>query len=92
MARDAIGKFDCLCCGEELPAKRSGGGAVSVSCPWCDFSAYAKDGTQAHRIIMGKVRADAPEPAKAAPAPGPAPEPAKAPKAEKKSGMGAYGL
>ncbi len=60
--RETIGVRECLTCKHEVPVKKSDGGAVSVSCPWCDLSAYAKPGTQAFKIIMEKVRLAAPEP------------------------------
>jgi len=58
--RESVGAIPCLCCGQSVPVKKSAGGAVSVSCPWCDLSAYAKEGTQAHRRIMA-VMPKAPE-------------------------------
>lgn len=75
-----IGTMACLCCGHEIPVKQAEGGTLHAACPWCDFPAYAKPGTQAHTIISGKVKGKAaPEPAPAAVAK-PAPEPAPAPR------------
>lgn len=77
--RESLGAVPCLCCGESVPVKRSGTGAISVSCPWCDLSAYAKDGTQAYKKIMAKLPKPAapiePKPAAPAPAAPPAPAP-----------------
>jgi len=53
--RQSIGAVPCLCCSQSVPVQRSTGGAVSVSCPWCDLSAYAKEGTEAFRRIMAKL-------------------------------------
>lgn len=53
--RESLGAVPCLCCAQSVPVKRSTGGAVSVSCPWCDLSAYAKAGTEAFRRIMAKL-------------------------------------
>ena len=61
MARTNAGTIGCLCCGETIPVKEKENGTLSVSCPWCDFSAYARPGTQAHGLISAKIkRAPAP--------------------------------
>ncbi len=52
----SIGTMSCLCCAQEIPAKAEDGKAVSVSCQWCDLSAYAKHGTDAYRRIMARVK------------------------------------
>lgn len=79
--KENMGQVGCLCCGESIPAKQGAGGALSVSCPWCDFSAYAKAGTQAYRIISGKLKKAAPESAPGpVSVPQPAPQPAPKPK------------
>jgi hypothetical protein len=62
-----LGIIACLCCGHDVPAKAGENGTVSFSCPWCDFPAYAKAGTEAHRIITGKIKKPAdPDPVPAA--------------------------
>lgn len=77
-----IGTVGCLCCGERIPVKVSAGGAMSVCCPWCDLSAYAKAGTQAYARIEARMEKErAPEPA---PSPEPAPKPAQKPEAKQK--------
>lgn len=72
----------CLCCGHEIPVKAAENGTLNAACAWCDFPAYAKAGTDAHRIITAKLKnrpEPAPEPAKpAAPAAKPAPAPRRA--------------
>lgn len=73
--RTLLGTMACLCCGHEIPVKQSEGGALGVGCPYCDLSAYAKQGTLAYRQIMGKVKRpepDPPAPAAAAARPAPA--------------------
>lgn len=74
MARKLVGTILCLNphCGTEIPAKESEGGALNVSCPYCDFSAYAKQGTKAHADLSRCIKVKAPEP-EAAPAPAPSP-------------------
>lgn len=62
MAKEQLGTLACLCCSREIPVKKSTGGALSACCPWCDLSAYAKDGTEAHRIIAGRMRRSEPPP------------------------------
>lgn len=78
-----IGTVGCLCCGERIPVKVGGkGGALSICCPWCDLSAYAKAGTQAYAKIEARMeREGAPEPA---PSPEPAPKQEAKPKAAPK--------
>lgn len=73
--RESLGAIPCLCCGQSVPVKKSPGGSLSVSCPWCDLSAYAKEGTEAHRRIMANLPPPAVEPV-AAEAPRPAQKPA----------------
>lgn len=76
---EKIGTIECLSCDQPIPVKATSGGGVSVCCPWCDLSAYAKSGTQAAKIIARRMKPDAtpePEPAKP-PAPAAA-KPAKA--------------
>ena len=63
-----IGTMACLCCGHEIPVKAAESGTLNAACPWCDFPAYAKAGTEAHRIITGKLKGTQ-QPAKPAPAP-----------------------
>jgi len=80
--RESLGAVPCLCCGREVPVKKSTGGSVSVSCPWCDLSAYAKAGTEAFKKIMAKLPPDEPIPVvkkTAAPVPENIPLPAPAP-------------
>jgi hypothetical protein len=61
-----IGAVDCLCCSREVPVKKNGRGTLNTSCPWCGFSSYAKEGTEAHKIVTGWVRVFAAEVPKAA--------------------------
>mgnify|MGYP001604516101 CR=1 len=62
MAKEQLGTLACLCCNREIPVKKSTGGALSACCPWCDLSAYAKEGTEAHRLIAGRMRRSEPQP------------------------------
>ena len=82
-----IGTMNCLCCGHEIPVKAADNGTLNAACSWCDFPTYAKAGTEAHRIISGKLKnkpapaaapaqAPATKPAAAKPAPAPTPTPA----------------
>lgn len=90
-----IGTMNCLCCGHEIPVKAADNGTLNAACSWCDFPAYAKAGTEAHRIISGKLKnkpAPAPTqtptqtpaktqtPAAAKPAPAPTPAPVARPR------------
>lgn len=60
-----IGTIPCLCCGQTVPVKEAENGTINLSCQWCDFPAYAKKGTEAHRRILANVKR--PEPAAAEP-------------------------
>lgn len=51
-----VGTMACLCCGKEIPVKAAENGTLNAACSWCDFPAYAKAGTEAHRIIIGKLK------------------------------------
>lgn len=81
-----IGKMACLCCGQPIAVKRNEVNTLSVSCRECDFSAYAKQGTDAHGLVMKRVTLrqapDAPSaPARPAPTHTPKPAPAGIPSA-----------
>lgn len=67
--RESIGSIPCLCCGQPVPVKKSASGALSVSCTWCDLSAYARNGTSAHRRIQSALPKQETPPADPAPAP-----------------------
>lgn len=84
MAKEQLGTLACLCCSREIPVKKSTGGALSACCPWCDLSAYAKEGTEAHRLLAGRMRRNEPPPGEEpAAASGSASENGTLPKAEK---------
>lgn len=51
-----VGTMNCLCCGHEVPVKAGDSGTLNFSCPWCDFPGYAKNGTEAHKIIKAKMK------------------------------------
>lgn len=53
--RASLGVLPCLSCSRDIPVKQSTGGGISVCCPWCDLSAYAKQGTEAHRRITARL-------------------------------------
>ncbi|RQQ65553.1 hypothetical protein [Burkholderia stagnalis] len=58
-----IGTTQCVCCGRDIPAKESETGTLDVSCQWCELPTYAKKGTEAHRVLMARVKRHAePEP------------------------------
>lgn len=86
-----MGTMACMCCGHEIPVKAADNGTLNAACAWCDFPAYAKAGTEAHRIITGKLKGkpapDTPTPApatkqaaKSTPAPAPSPAPVARPR------------
>ncbi|CAB3726123.1 hypothetical protein [Paraburkholderia rhynchosiae] len=58
-----IGTAECSCCGREIPARESETGTLNLSCQWCDLPLYAKKGTEAHKLLMARVKRKAePEP------------------------------
>lgn len=64
-----IGTGPCLACGETIPYKEADSGALSVCCPWCDFSGYGRQGTQARSIIAAKMKPNTSSPQQCDPAP-----------------------
>jgi len=84
MAKEQIGTLACLACSREIPVKKSSGGALSACCPWCDLSSYAKTGTEAYRLLDGRLRRTEPPPGETpAAASGSASDNGTLPKAEK---------
>ncbi|PZU51883.1 MAG: hypothetical protein DI561_15015 [Thauera sp.] len=75
-----IGTGPCLACGETIPYKEADSGALSVCCPWCDFSGYGRQGTQARSIIAAKMKPATKTDPEPEPAPTPAIKPAPAAK------------
>jgi hypothetical protein len=58
-----IGTAKCVCCERDIPAKQSETGTLDLSCQWCELPTYAKAGTEAHRVLMARVKRHAePEP------------------------------
>jgi hypothetical protein len=51
-----IGTAACVCCGRDIPAKQSETGTLDLSCQWCELPTYAKAGTEAHRVLMARVK------------------------------------
>jgi hypothetical protein len=70
---ELIGTADCLVCAEEIPAKLTSGGKLSLCCPWCDAPIYLNKGTKAFDLALAKVKRAAPAPAASDPAIAPAP-------------------
>lgn len=50
-----VGTAKCLACSETIPVKVNANGAQNWSCPWCDFSGYAKKGTQAQTKLAPRL-------------------------------------
>lgn len=75
-----IGTCRCIVCDRDIPAKQSETGTLDVSCQWCEFPAYAKAGTEAHRRLLERVMkiqtGDSDPPTNPAPEPAPQPKPA----------------
>lgn len=84
------GLGECYACGREVVWRKTEGGALSCFCQHCDFQGYAKDKTEAERLILRQLGATEPAPDKPAPQPAPAAKPA-AP-APKPKPAGVFGL
>jgi hypothetical protein len=54
--KSIIGTAACVCCGRDIPAKQSETGTLDLSCQWCELPTYAKAGTEAHRVLMARVK------------------------------------
>ncbi|KAB0637270.1 hypothetical protein WT29_23375 [Burkholderia stagnalis] len=53
--KQVIGTAKCHCCERDIPVKRNELGTLDMSCQWCDQTNYAKEGTEAHRLLMKRV-------------------------------------
>ena len=53
--KSTIGTIPCRMCRVVMPVKQSENGTLDLSCKFCDFSGYAKVGTEAHQIAIGEV-------------------------------------
>ncbi len=85
--KPTIGTMKCLCCGVVMPVKQADTGTLDLSCKQCDFSAYAKAGTEAHTLAMSRItRTTSPAPVQA-PAPAPVATPVAPPPAPKRRGI-----
>jgi hypothetical protein len=70
-----IGYTACGCCGQpEAAVTETNAGTLSLTCHKCQFSAYAKPGTKASRLIRERMTPD--EDAQAPDAPAATPTPA----------------
>lgn len=54
--KNQVGTIPCLCCGQVVPVKETESGTLNFACPWCDFPAYAKAGTEANRRVRKAMR------------------------------------
>lgn len=59
MAKVKRGEGACPACGERIVWRESDSGALSCFCQDCDFQGYAKEGTEAKRLILAKIGAAA---------------------------------
>jgi hypothetical protein len=53
-----IGSMPCICCGKEVPVKKTSGGKLSIVCDWCDLPLYINVDTEAFDRFMAKVVQD----------------------------------
>lgn len=52
----AIGTAPCLACSRDVVVRENDRGALNFSCAHCDLSCYAKEGTEAKRKLMPRVK------------------------------------
>lgn len=88
MAKSKAGEGTCPACSARVVWRLADSGSLSCFCQDCDFQGYAKEGTEAKRLILAKIGAP-PPPAAPAAANDPAPPRAAEPK---KSAFGVFGL
>lgn len=55
-----LGVMPCLVCTREIPVKVTPGGKLSCHCTWCDAPIYINPHTEAHDLVMKRVKLDAP--------------------------------
>lgn len=87
MAKTKAGDDNCPVCENRIVWRLADSGSLSCFCQDCDFQGYAKEGTEAKRVLMKKI--GAPGNQQSTPAATPA---APEPKPEKKSAFGVFGL
>jgi endogenous inhibitor of DNA gyrase (YacG/DUF329 family) len=88
-----VGTGECPACKREVVWRKTEGGALSMFCQHCDLQAYAKDGTEAERIVMKAIGATQNNQAAAAAPAGQGVEPAPLPKPKPTPGLfGGLGL
>lgn len=87
MAKTKAGDDNCPVCENRIVWRLADSGSLSCFCQDCDFQGYAKEGTEAKRVLMAKI--GAPGNPQSTPAATPA---APEPKPEKKSAFGVFGL
>ncbi len=51
-----LGTMACLVCDREIPVKQTGGGKLSIACPWCDLPLYINPRTEAFDRVMKRVK------------------------------------
>lgn len=98
MAKQKVGEGKCPACDARVVWRLADSGSLSCFCQDCDFQGYAKEGTEAKRLILASIgeKPAAPAPAaqiaKPEPKPAPVAKPEHAPKPAPKSAFGVFGL
>lgn len=83
------GVGECFACKREIVWRKTEGSALSCFCQHCDLQAYAKDGTEAERLILNVIGAGGLLPTPA-PKPAPVAAPVLAPKKAGVFGLGGF--
>lgn len=61
-AKARLGKLPCPECGEIVPLRQNETGTLSIACHECDFSGFAKNGSECHKRWLGKLTAKVADP------------------------------
>lgn len=89
MAKVKAGEGNCPVCENRIVWRLAESGAVSCFCQDCDLQVYAKEGTEAKRMILRRISGPAGGLGSTQPA---ADKPEAAPPAAKKGAFGVFGL
>lgn len=84
MAKVKAGEGECPICAERIVWRLADSGSLSCFCQDCDYQGYAKEGTQAKKMLLGKMGAPDPVEKKE--------NKTLIPKEIKKGAFGAFGL
>ena len=93
VAKQKAGEGKCPACDSRVVWRLADSGSLSCFCQDCDFQGYAKEGTEAKRLILAGIGATASAPAvKQEAKPAPVSKPETEVKPASKGAFGVFGL